>query len=325
MSQKKIAFLFPGQGSQYPGIGKDLFDEFQIAKDTYAEASDTLGYDIAKLSFEDPNGEINLTRYTQPVLLTHSTTCQRLFNSLTGNSVKAGMAAGHSLGEYSALVCANALTFSAGLQLVKTRGELMGEHGNGEMEALMIDLSSAQSLAEQHNCGLAACNLPDQNVVGGLAEDLDALVVSMAEQFPRKRSARLKTEGAFHTFYMSEAAERFKDVLAEAEFSIPDIDVLSNYSGDTHEGDSKNIKDRLHLQLINPVLWHANLLRTGDVGVELFIEFGGGLGKGETPAEKRPNLESIVKKTFRGVELAPEYLSVINLETLKETVGYFQA
>jgi [acyl-carrier-protein] S-malonyltransferase len=324
MTPTKIAYLFPGQGSQYPGIGKDLFDQYQIVRDTYDEASTALGYDIAKLSFEDPNGAINLTRYTQPVLLTHSTACSRVFTELADSKITPALAAGHSLGEYSALVNANSLSFSLALQLVKSRGELMGKYGEGEMEALMIDLESARLLAEQHYCGIAACNLPDQNVVGGRAEDLDALVASMAEQYPRKRSARLKTEGAFHTYYMVDAARKFREKLKTANITSPQVDVLSNFTGGIHDGDTDTIKSRLFLQLFNPVLWHKNLLTAGEMGVDLVIEFGGGLGKGETAAEKRPNLESIVKKTFRGEDSPPDYLSVINLATLQETLEALQ-
>jgi [acyl-carrier-protein] S-malonyltransferase len=316
-----VALLFPGQGSQYPGIGKDLFDEHEIVRDTYAEAAEVLGFDIAKLSFEDPDGEINLTRNTQPVLLTHSTACHRLFEQHTGGKVTASMAAGHSLGEYSALVASGSLSFELGLRLVRRRGELMGEFGEGEMQALMLDLESATALAEQHYCGVAACNLPEQNVVGGRPEDLDALVATMGEKFPRKRSSRLKTEGAFHTYYMVEAARRFREVLEAADFQQAAFPVLSNFTGGVHDDDLDSVRSRLFLQLFNPVLWHRNLLTAGELGADTLIEFGGGLGGGETAAEKRPNLESIVKKTFRGSDSAPAYYPVINLQTLEETVA----
>ncbi len=319
MNSTNIAFLFPGQGAQYRGIGKDLFAEFQIVRDTYDEASEVLGYDIAKLSFDDTDEQINLTRFTQPVLLTHAIACYRVFVEHT-DAMSPTLVAGHSLGEYSALVCANSLSFALALQLVKKRGELMGEYGEGEMEALMIDFESAESLAEQHYCAIAACNLPAQNVVGGRAEDLDALTSTMATQFPGKRSARLKTEGAFHTYYMVEAARQFRQVLEQADFKPPEVAVLSNFTGGVHDTDTDSIKSRLFLQLFNPVLWYQNLRSAGNAGVSLMIEFGGGLGKGEGATEKRPNLESIVKKAFRGVDSPPSYLSVINLPTLQKTL-----
>ena len=322
MVKSNIAFLFPGQGSQYPGIGKDLYDAHQIVRETFEEASEVLNYDIGRLCFADSNGRIHQTQYTQPVLLTHSTACCRVFSQLAEDNIRPGIVAGHSLGEYSALVCAGALTFSLALKLVKARGELMGKYGEGEMEALTVDLETAAVLAENHYCGIAACNLPNQTVVGGHPDDLDALVADMVEQFPRSQSSRLKTEGAFHTYYMVEAARRFRQVLEDSEFIMPSIQVLSNYTGGAHDSSADSIRSRLFLQLFNPVLWHQNLLALRESAVSIIVEFGGGLGKGSTPAEKRPNLESLVKKTFRGNPMT--YLSVINLGTLDQAVAYFQ-
>ena len=318
--QQKFAFLFPGQGAQYPGIGLDLYEQYDSVKHTYEEASDVLGYDMKALSFSDPDNQINFTRFTQPVLLTHSIACMRLFETLTEGRVQPDIAAGHSLGEYSALVCAKALTFELALQLVKKRGELMGEYGEGEMEALMIDYESANALAQRHYCGISACNLPDQNVVGGKPEDLATLVAEMAELFPRKRSAHLKTEGAFHTFYMVTAATHFRSTLEQADIQSPKIQIMSNFTGEAHNESPDSIRSRLFLQLFNPVLWHKNLTAIGQSEATTLIEFGGGLGKGETAGEKRPNLEGIVKKTFRGADNAPRYLCAINASTMRETV-----
>lgn len=324
-SHQKIAYLFPGQGAQYPGIGKDLHESLQVVRDTYAEAGDALGYDIAGLSFNADAAQINLTRHTQPVLLTHSIACLRAWAGRTGggDAQPAAMAAGHSLGEYCALVSAGALDFGQALRLVKRRGELMGEYGRGEMEALMLDFEAAADLAGRHHCGVAACNLPEQTVVGGTPEDLDALLRDMAARFPRKRSARLKTEGAFHTYHLIEAAMRFRETLAEAEFSAPRFAVLSNFTGDFHDADVEAIKSRLFLQLFNPVLWHKNLTKVV-AGTDLLIEFGGGLGKGEEPDSKRPALEGMVNKTRRtrdGADPPPAYWPVINTRTLAEAMG----
>ena len=317
----KIAYLFPGQGAQYVGIGADLYAEFSVVRDTYDEASEAVGYDIAALSQRGVGGDINRTRFTQPVLLAHSVACLRAFNARTDDEMSACMAGGHSLGEYCALVAAGALSFAAALRLVQKRGALMGEFGRGEMEALMVDFDAASALAARHHCAVAACNLPMQNVVGGRAEDLDSLIKDMQIRHPKKRSARLKTEGAFHTFYMVEAAIKFRDELAQTEFAAPKFPVLSNFTGGFHDDDCDALKSRLFLQLINPVLWHRNLLQLAEASNHL-IEFGGGLGKGETAADKRPNLETIVKKTY-GRDDAPEYSAVINLQTLEETVMKF--
>ncbi|GIT26396.1 MAG: hypothetical protein CM1200mP41_24400 [Gammaproteobacteria bacterium] len=220
-----------------------------------------------------------------------------------------------------ALVAANVLDFASALRLVSTRGELMGTHGDGEMEALPLDVEAAAKLAEKHYCAIAACNLPEQIVVGGHAEDLDNLAHELTELYPKKRSTRLKTEGAFHTYLMIEAAKRFRPVLEDTVFQITDIQVLSNYTGDFHESNSASIRSRLFLQLFHPVLWHQNLLNAIQLGVTTVIEFGGGIGKGTTPAEKNPNIAGIFKRAFRGAERVPTYHSVINIGTLEQTLA----
>lgn len=316
-----ILFAFPGQGAQYPGIGKDLFDAYDSVRQTYEEASDTLGYDMAALSFFDPDNKINQTRYTQPVLVTHQVACLRLFKELSDNTVQPNFAAGHSLGEYTALLSADSIDFKQALTLVSERGTLMGEYGQGEMEALTLEYADARALADEFYCGVAALNLADQTVVGGLANDLQALAEAMNERFPRKRSTRLKTEGAFHTYYMVEAAKRFRKVLDTNSFNAPQIEVCSNYTGGFHNSNASSIRSRLFMQLFNPVLWVNNLNLVVDEGVNLILEFGGGIGKGARAAEKRPNLEGIVKKTFRGHESPPQHLAVINIETLENTLG----
>ncbi len=316
----KNLFVFPGQGAQYPGIGSDLFDQHACVKQTYQEASDVLGFDMAELSFRDSNNEINLTRNTQPVLVTHHIACLRAFKELNEGQLQADFTAGHSLGEYSALVAAESLSFEQALKLVRRRGELMGEFGEGEMEALTLELDDARALADEFYCGVAACNMQDQTVVGGKSTDLEALAIAMKGRFPRKRSTRLKTEGAFHTYYMVEAAKRFREVLDQNDFAQPTCKVLSNYAGGFHADTAESIRSRLFLQLFNPVLWFTNLNHAVDNGITQIIEFGGGIGKGETPAEKRANLEGIVKKTFRRSDNPPKHHSVINQSSLETTL-----
>jgi [acyl-carrier-protein] S-malonyltransferase len=320
-----VLFLFPGQGSQYRGMGSDLHAEYEVARKVYSEASEVLGYDLAELAFNDPDDQLNLTRFTQPAILTHSIACLEVFRELTDDRLKPGMAAGHSLGEYSALVAAGALGFADAVRLVQQRGELMGTHGEGEMTAFPIDLDTIRPLAERHFCAVAGCNLPDQTVVGGRSSDLEALENAVSEAFPRKRPARLKTEGAFHTYYMVEAARRYREVLDAASFELSSVRVLSNFTGGFHDPDPVAIRSRLFFQLFHPVMWHANLQSALAEGVGTMVEFGGGIGKGETPEEKRPNLEGMVKKTLRGTDFEVTYHAAINASSLAETAGAVNA
>ena len=126
-SEQKILFVFPGQGSQYKGMGSDLCNEYPVAANIYQQAGEVLGYDIAELSFNDPEEKLHKTRYTQPALLTHSIACLEVFRDLTDDRLKPVMAAGHSLGEYSALVAAGALAFPDAVDLVHRRGKYMQE------------------------------------------------------------------------------------------------------------------------------------------------------------------------------------------------------
>ncbi|MDX1605432.1 MAG: ACP S-malonyltransferase [Candidatus Competibacterales bacterium] len=312
----QLMFVFPGQGAQYAGIGSDLYREYASARQIYDRAGETLGYDIAELSFTGPEETLKLTRHTQPVLLTHHIACLSVFRELTEDRVQPDIAAGHSLGEYSALMATGVLDFEDALRLVRKRGELMGELGAGEMAALPLPLDEAGPLAEKHYCAVAGLNLRDQTVVGGLPEDLDRLEAELAETQPRKRPVRLKTEGAFHTYYMVGAAREYRSVLEGVRFSEGRGRILSNYTGGFHDLDPAAIRTRLFFQLFHPVRWLDNLHAAMGAGVNRIIEFGGGIGKGESPADKRPNLESMIKKVQRGAEHPIDYLPAINLETI---------
>jgi [acyl-carrier-protein] S-malonyltransferase len=322
VSEKNILFIFPGQGSQYPGMGSDLCQEYAAARNIYDQASNILGYDMAELSFNDPKEQLNLTRYTQPALLTHSIACLEVFRDLTDDRLRPAMAAGHSVGEYSALVAANVLDFERALKLVAKRGELMGEHGEGEMAAFRMDIDAVRPIAERYYCAVAGCNLPDQTVIGGRGEDLALLEQAVLEQSSRNRCVRLKTEGAFHTYYMVKAAQHFRTVLEAAEFATPEFKVLSNFSGGYHESDPAGIRAGLFFQLFHPVLWYANLQTAFGDGIDTVFEFGGGIGAGSEPDSKRPNLESIVKKTLRATGHEADYSAVINSRTIKETADW---
>ncbi|MCZ6498295.1 MAG: ACP S-malonyltransferase [Gammaproteobacteria bacterium] len=313
-AERKIFFIFPGQGSQYRGMGSDLVEEFESAREIFGRASEVVGYDMAKLCFADPDEQLDLTRYTQPALITHQMACVASFQSLGGEdqAIVPVLLAGHSLGEYTALAIGGALSFEDAVRLVQHRGELMSELGQGSMLATTLDLPSAAALAAKHYCAIGGCNLPEQTVIAGEDGDLDALTEDLTARFPRKRGFRLPTEGAFHTYLMVNAARRFRGILADAEFGTLAVDVLSNYTGDVHEPNADAIRSRLFFQLFNPVRWLGCMNTALDQGVDTIIEFGGGIGKGEGPEEKRANLENIVKKTLKIREYEAVYLPAIN-------------
>jgi [acyl-carrier-protein] S-malonyltransferase len=321
MSDAKIMFVFPGQGSQYAGMGSDLCAEFPAARRIYEEANNALGFDIQALSANGPEEELGLTRNTQPALLTHSIACLSVFRELTGDKVQPMLAGGHSLGEYSALVAAGVISFADGLRLVKRRGELMGQHGEGGMVALGLTVAETGPLADRYYCQIASCNLPEQTVVGGTDADLDALEKALPDLFPRKRATRLKTEGAFHTYLMVTAAREFRTVLDSVNFGPATCPVLSNYTGAAHEADPDSIRTRLFFQLFNPVDWVGCMRTAVASGVTHFMEFGGGIGQGEGPAAKKPNLQAIINKNLRALEREAGYTAAINVQSLRDAVA----
>ena len=259
---KRIFFIFPGQGSQYRGMGADLVEEFDQAREIFARASEVAGYDMAELCFEDPRQRLDRTRYTQPAVI--------------------------------------------------RRAELMSEFGRGGMLATALDLGSARELADRHFCGIGGCNLPEQTVIAGSEQDLDRLTADMAANYPRKRAVRLKTEGAFHTYLMVDAARRYREVLEAVSFEPLSIGVYANYTGELHESDGNAIRSRLFFQLFHPVRWRACMESALGAGVDTIVELGGGIGRGEGPAGKRPNLESVVRKTLRAQRSDAEYFGAIN-------------
>jgi [acyl-carrier-protein] S-malonyltransferase len=297
-------------------MGSDLISEFAIARDVYSRASDVLGYDLAKLSAEDPDGQLDLTQYTQPALLTHQIACLSVFASLV-DGIEPFVAAGHSLGEYSALVAAGALSLEDGVALVAERGRLMSELGRGSMLATTLDLDTAKALADQYFCGIGGANLPEQTVIAGSDEDLKLLVEDLTANHPRKRAIELKTEGAFHTYLMVSAAEQFRPVLERCQFQALDFQVLSNYTGKLHRDDPGAIRSRLFFQLFNPVRWFVCMQWVVEAGVDAIVEFGGGIGKGDGPDDKRPNLESVAKKALKSLEHEAEYLGAINAASIR--------
>lgn len=275
----KIAFLFPGQGSQYVGMGKDLYAHIPEARDVYDHAEALLGFPLKKFSFEGPEEQLKQTRYTQPAIFVHSMVVDRL---LKARGVFPQAAAGHSLGEYSALVSAGALTFEDGLRLVKIRGELMqrsGENHPGTMAAIIglapeLVEESCREAESEGLVQLANFNSPGQLVISGSIP-----AVRRAMEIARTKGARLVKElpvgGAFHSPLMAEALQGLREVLDRVSISHPPVPVYSNVEAEPVQEPEK-IRALLKAQLLSPVLWESSIRNMLRDGFQQFYEIGPG-------------------------------------------------
>ncbi len=263
---QKLAFVFPGQGSQAIGmLDSFIADNHEIVSATCAEASDILGYDMAQLIALDPKQQLNQTEFTQPALLTAGVIAWRTW--INENEERPSMLAGHSLGEYTALVCAEAMTFAEGLKLVAKRGELMQQAvapGVGAMAAILgLDLEQVKQICD---AGVQAANInaPGQIVIAGTAEAV-AGAIERAKATGAKRAILLPVSVPSHCELMRPAAEQLASHLAAVAWRKPRLAIVHNYDVQSHDN-AADICEVLHKQLYNPVRWIET--------VEYFIQQG---------------------------------------------------
>jgi [acyl-carrier-protein] S-malonyltransferase len=276
----KIAFVFPGQGSQAVGMGKELAEHYPLVKAYFEKADETLKTDLSKLIFEGPQEELTLTVNTQPALLTTSIAILSLFEK---SGIKADYLAGHSLGEYTALVAAGSLTFEEGVYAVRKRGEYMERavpNGEGSMAAVLgLDREGlAQVTKEVTETGfpvsLANLNCPGQIVISGSRKGVETASVK-AKEAGAKRVIPLEVSGPFHSSLMKPAADELRTVLDGLEMKNASIPVIANVSAEPMS-EALEIKEKLIEQLYSPVLWEDSVLKMIDLGVDTFIEIGPG-------------------------------------------------
>jgi [acyl-carrier-protein] S-malonyltransferase len=273
----KIAFLFPGQGSQYVGMGKDLYDAFPAAKSVYDRASDLLGFDVRKLAFEGPEDELRKTCFTQPALLVHSIA---VYEILKGKGIQPELAAGHSLGEYSALHAAGALDFESVVKLVKRRGELMfaeGAKNPGTMAAIigMGGDAVAELCREVEGIVVPAnFNEPTQTVISGQVPAVEK-AMELAKARGALKAVRLPVSGAFHSPLLENSAREFREYLAMFEIREPRFPVIANVTAEP-EKTAAEIRANLENQLISPVQWTRTIQTARGLGTEQFYEVGAG-------------------------------------------------
>ncbi len=284
------AFVFPGQGAQFVGMGKDLYDNNETARAMFEKANEVLGFRITDLMFNGTEEDLRQTKVTQPAIFLHSV----ILAKTMGEEFKPDMVAGHSLGEFSALVAAGALSFEEGLKLVSARAQAM-QHAcelrpstmaavlalpDEKVEALCAEIDDIVAPAN-YNC-------PGQVVISGTIEGVDAACAKMLEA-GAKRALKLKVGGAFHSPLMQPAADKLSAAIEAAEFHTPVCPVYQNVDGKPHT-DPKEIKANLLAQLTAPVRWTYDVQAMIADGADSFTE----LGPGNV-------LQGLVKKIDRSV------------------------
>lgn len=289
----KTGFIFSGQGAQYKGMGKEFYDAYSEVKEIFEEASDAIGHNLANICFEDEHA-IHFTPYTQPAILTVSHAIERVAEA---EGLKADMLAGLSLGEYSALVSGEALSFYDAVKLVHTRGTLMENavpDGQGKMAAVIgLEGSVLEELckkvSDKHYVAVANYNTPSQLVISGTAAGVDQ-VADLAKEAGAKKVVELKVSGPFHSQMLKSAADEFSQHMNKLSFAELKKPVYSNVTAQPYQ-DASAIPELLTRQMVSSVRFEQMIKQMIEDGAESFIE----IGPGKT-------LKSFIKSINRNVE-----------------------
>jgi [acyl-carrier-protein] S-malonyltransferase len=303
----EVAFIFPGQGSQHVGMGKELADNFKIARETFQEADETLGFSISSLCFNGPEEDLKLTSNTQPAILTASIAALRVLSSETG--IHPVLLAGHSLGEYSSLTAANAMSFSDVVRTVRLRGKFMQEAvpaGEGAMAAILgLEADEVEDICRKAAQGEvvspANFNSSWQIVISGHAEAVSR-AVELALERGAKKAIMLAVSAPFHCSLMKPAAEKLKEALQDIPVYDIHTPVISNADAQPYPSKGK-IKDLLVKQVNHPVRWEESMREMVSENIKTVIEIGPG-----------KVLTGLMRRITREVKT----LNMENLEGLKE-------
>ena len=301
MTSKKMALIFPGQGSQSVGMGKEFYENFKVAREIFEEANDALHFSIKKLCFEGPEDDLKLTENTQPAILTASIACLRVLQNEKG--VVPELTAGHSLGEYSALVAAGALTFSDAVRIVRLRGRFMQEAvpvGEGTMAAVLgMEREAVERLCEEVSSGEilspANFNCPGQITIAGHTGAVERAIERVKQD--GKKAVLLPVSAPFHSPLMKPAGERLAkelDQIAVGDLRIP---VVTNVEAEINTS-KERVKFLLVGQVSSPVRWEDSMRRMIRDEVECFMEIGpgkvlSGLMKRIDPNRETLNIEDM--------------------------------
>ncbi len=303
-----FSVLFPGQGSQSVGMIKDLYDNFEYVKKLFNQADDVLNLPLSKMIFEGPKEILDETKNTQPaIFLTSFSIYQVIKNETSFDIDKANYFAGHSLGEYSALACSNAINFADTIKLLKIRGNAMQnavpKNQGGMVAVLGEEINNIEELIQNNKnkfkCYLANDNSNGQVVISGKISDLDELIIELKKS--NIKNVKLPVSAPFHCVLMSSASEIMSQKIKDTKFSIPNNNIISNVTAKPSK-DPEKIKDLLIEQIEKPVRWRESIINIINSGSQKFIEIGPG-----------KVLSGLVKRIDRNVKL----IQVNNIGDLK--------